>query len=183
MHNCLEGTMNLYTCKYYFPSILTILVSLIPIGLGIYLLSNIKNPFTREPIRILIIGVASTILGAVFLTSYMYTYIDNYRSVFLKAQSGQVEVIEGEVTNFKPVAFFEGGSDRFEVDGVEFFVGRIMGPGYNKTASNGGVINKEGMLVRIEYVLHDQETHIVGIQLIEDADGDVRGRRDNSPVS
>ena len=113
-------------------------------------------------------GIVLIILGVFFLSIYIYTYTDNYRNIFLKAQNGQTEVVEGKITNFVPSDFLEHGADHFAINGIEFAVRpHSLAPGYNKTAARGGALNTEGMLVRIEYVVYDNEAFIVSIDILQ----------------
>lgn len=160
--------MNVYSCKNYFPFIPIILATLIPICIGVYYIANYKNPFVNEPNRVALYGVILIALGAFFLSIYVYTYADNYRNIFLKAQKGQTEVVEGKIENFVPSDFLEHGADHFEINGIEFVVRpHSLAPGYHKIAARGGAIKTEGMLVRIKYVEYDKEVFIVSIDVLQ----------------
>lgn len=159
--------MNVYTCKTYLPFIPIILATLIPVLFGIYFVANFKNPFSREPGRVLLSGIVLILLGVFFLSMYVHTYIDNYRNIFLKKQNGQVEVVEGVITDFTPSDFLDNRADSFMINGVDFTIrSNSLAPGYNKIAARGGVINAEGMFVRIKYVLYNDEKHIVSIDIL-----------------
>ena len=156
--------MNVYSCKTYLPFIPIILVTLIPVVIGIYFVANFKNPFAKDPTKVVLSGIALIVLGVFFLSVYIYSYIDNYQNVFLPAQSGKGVTIEGRIADFNPSDFLDNRADRFSVNGIEFAVSpNSLAPGYHKTASKGGVLNSEGLFVRITYVKHNNEVYIVSI--------------------
>lgn len=61
-------------------------------------------------------------------------------------------VVEGPVTNFRPMLLTGHGYESFDVDGVGFSYSDFHStPFFNQTASHGGPV-REGLYVRIHYV-------------------------------
>lgn len=65
--------------------------------------------------------------------------------------SGQFEVVEGRVENFKPMPWQGHSDETFDVNGVRFaYSDYQVSAGFNRYSSHGGPI-KEGLPVRIAY--------------------------------
>lgn len=69
--------------------------------------------------------------------------------------NGEYKTVEGYVENFYYSSRFshQDGPEHFEVNGVYFeYDGSIGSDGYNKTASHGGVVRKDGQYLKIRYI-------------------------------
>ncbi len=85
------------------------------------------------------------------ITTFVATY-GNYSSLSSAAQSGRVEVVEGVVTDFKPMPKTGHTTERFCVSNKCFaYSDYIVTGGFNNTSSHGGPI-REGLPVRISHV-------------------------------
>lgn len=161
--------MNLYTCKHYYPNLLIIVVTLIPIAIGVFFLLNFKNQHIKDTKRLLTEAVVFITIGIVFLLIYIFSYMSSYHHIFLAKDSDDLQTVEGPLTELTTTDFFEGRSDTFRVNGMEFFVSaNPLSPGYHKPVAYGGVLNREGMNVRISYIEYDNNRYIMSIDLIEE---------------
>lgn len=164
--------MRLYTCKHYYPFLIVPVVALIPLAIGIWCLCNYNNPFVKNQKRLVSEAVILIIVGFVFLSIYVWSYIDFYRNVFVMRSSDNLQFAEGELTEFVPTDFQRGGYDSFYIEEEQFFVSyNPMNPGYHKPAAYGGVLNKEGMRVRIGYIEYHGNKYIMSIDLMESDPG------------
>lgn len=160
----------MYECKHYFPSV-GLFAALIALGIGIYLLSNVANPFAEHRVRlavfsgIMVLGCAAAIFG------FLEEYRDCYNEVFLKYhRDGEYETVTGEVTDFDAAAFLSGpGWDHFTVEGVKFDIGGTNPLGYQKNACYHGLINREGMQVEIRYITYKMEKYIMYIRILDES--------------
>lgn len=159
--------MNLYTCKHYYPNLILILIILIPIVVGMYYLFNIKNQYISDTKRLVSEGILFLSIGVIFFVIYIFSYVDSYKNIFLARNSSSLQTIEGYVVELKKTNFFEARSDSFKINDEEFYIStNPFYPGYHKPAVYGGVINKEGMKVRISFVEYDNNKYIMSIDLI-----------------
>jgi len=82
------------------------------------------------------------------MTSFIATF-DDYRRASGAMRSNQAEVVEGMVTQFKPMPYTGHAMESFVVDGVMFkYSDYVITAGFNNTASHGGPI-REGLPVKI----------------------------------
>ncbi|MBQ9860161.1 MAG: hypothetical protein IJO76_05745 [Clostridia bacterium] len=161
--------MNIYNCKHYFPNLLVISIALIPMAIGIYYLFNYQNPFAKEPAKVVRDGIVFLGIGVIFFTIYVASFVDNYINVFIPGKNGQLEYVEGLVTDLSPSDFREHGADEFSVNNVRFIISNNpLSPGYNRTAANGGVISSNGMSVKIGYVEYKNHLYIMCINVLDD---------------
>ena len=80
-----------------------------------------------------------------------------------------LQVAEGSLTSLETTSFFEDRSDSFYVGNLQFFIStNSLKPGYHKPAVYGGVLNSEGMRVRISYVEFENNRYIMSIDLLEE---------------
>ncbi len=85
------------------------------------------------------------------LTSFLSTYHD-YSSLSSAKEAGRAFVVEGFVTNFKPMPVTGHAMEKFCVQGVCFeYSDYVITAGFNNTSSHGGPI-REGLPVRVTYV-------------------------------
>jgi hypothetical protein len=79
------------------------------------------------------------------------TYLE-YSSLTAAKETGRVKVVEGTVTNFKPMPVTGHAMERFCVRDACFeYSDYVITGGFNNTTSQGGPI-KEGLPVRVMYV-------------------------------
>ena len=112
-----------------------------------------------------------TLISAVLLIcsiSIVYSYIREYRSVFLPYKRGDYLVADGVVRNYEKRTINQAlEQNEFEIDNVEFQLPSMSEYGYSLTESNGGII-REGMHLRIKYRFFRYENVILEIEIIED---------------
>ncbi len=81
-------------------------------------------------------------------TSFLSTFID-YRRAIGAMEHNQAAIVEGPVTDFRPMPFTGHSDESFRVQGVEFrFSDYGVTAGFNHTASHGGPI-RAGLRVKI----------------------------------
>ncbi len=130
--------MNLYTCECFYPNLLVITVTLIPIAVGIFYLFNLKKKNIK-----LSYAVALICFGVVFLSIYILSYVDHYQSIFLAKDTDRLKTVEGTLTNLETTGFWEGRCDKFYVDNTEFMVSTDpLYPGYHRPAVYTGAHKK-----------------------------------------
>src|SRR5262245_10554228 len=85
------------------------------------------------------------------VVTFGWTY-GEYRSLQRALSSGQVQVIEGEVTNFVPMPYQGHAMERFDVGAYHFeYSDYVVTAGFNHTSSHGGPI-RAGLRVRVTFV-------------------------------
>lgn len=78
-----------------------------------------------------------------------------YSSLATALRSGRCQIVEGHVTQFRPMPKEGHALESFVVDGKRFeYSDFILTPGFNNTSSHGGPI-REGLRVRIHYLGSD----------------------------
>jgi len=88
------------------------------------------------------------------LTSFISTY-GQYSRMVDAARTGRVDVVEGNVTDFKPMPASGHAMERFCVRGKCFeYSDFVVTSGFNNTSSHGGPI-REGIPVRVTYTGKD----------------------------
>jgi hypothetical protein len=102
---------------------------------------------SRRLVGYFMIGFACLWSGVTFLTTFReYTAL---RSAYRRSQ---FSVIEGHVTNFRPMPYQGHQDECFSVQSQTFcYSDYVVTPGFNNSASHGGPI-REGLPVRISYV-------------------------------
>ena len=85
--------------------------------------------------------------------NYRFFEISSYNKIVGAYKSGDYEIVEGFVEDFKPMPY-EGHSDEsFEINGVKFsYSDYSIGTGYNNAKSHGGVITGNGQHLKIGYI-------------------------------
>jgi hypothetical protein len=82
------------------------------------------------------------------LTSFAATYAD-YRAAVNAMRSDRAQVIEGVITDFRPMPYTGHAMESFVVRGVRFeYSDYVITAGFNNTSSHGGPI-REGLPVKI----------------------------------
>ena len=104
-------------------------------------------------------AVARLILPFGFLTfailltvaAFVSTYAD-YRAASSARQDNSAQVVEGVVTDFKPMPAAGHAMESFCVSGVCFrYSDYVVTAGFNQTSSHGGPI-RDGLPVRVTYI-------------------------------
>lgn len=150
--------MNLYTCKHFYPNLIIILATIVPIILSIILL---KKNIVKKGIVILIISL-------LLLTIYIGTYLDYYFNVYALKDTEAVQITEGQLLNLKKTEFWEFRYDSFFINDIEFFVScNPLEPGYHQPAAYGGCLSQEGMRVKITYIEYNGNKYIMSIDKAE----------------
>ena len=85
------------------------------------------------------------------VVTFALTYPD-YQTLVNAVDSGQINVVEGKVSDFKAMPLSGHAMERFCVSGVCFeYSDYVVTAGFNNTSSHGGPI-REGLPVRVIYV-------------------------------
>lgn len=152
----------MYITKHYYPHI-AIFVPILFIVVFIIILVkkkdgvNIEIPKTVAWIFI-IVGSVATFLS-------LDNYISLYKNVYLEYKNGNYLECEGTVEELDLMPKGGNGPDRFTVNGVDFELGGVVFPGYQKQAVDGGFIDKEGMYVRIRYCTYFNQNYIMEVHI------------------
>ncbi|MDP2425890.1 MAG: hypothetical protein Q8M70_06020 [bacterium] len=138
---------------------------------GIWLLLTLRNPYMRNKILILFMSLVMLIIAGGLFTSSLLNSIVLIDLVYNQYHEGEYLTVEGAVEEFNPSIFdysINFGTDTFVVQGISFSVGSDVLAGYRKIAAYGGVIHKEGQIVRIHYITVDTRNYIVQIDIPSD---------------
>jgi hypothetical protein len=85
------------------------------------------------------------------LVAFVGTYRD-YSSLVSAKNAGDVQIVEGRVTNFRPMPVTGHSMEKFTVGTNSFeYSDYVVTAGFNNTSSHGGPI-REGLPVRITFV-------------------------------
>ena len=138
---------------------------LIPMA-GILLISYLfKKKIKKFRVWVIILTIFSSGVS-IFATTLEYTgYADTIKAI----EKGETLVVEGKVTNFKHLDDKNHSSgESFKVNGVKFIYSdyhRIHG--YHHTCSLGGVICKDGQVIRLSYIKDNLFNRIIKLELAE----------------
>ena len=157
----------MYNCKHFFITPI-ILIPLALFVFGIYCLFNIKNPFVTSVKRIFIFGVVCALMSLIVFSVILFNYIKEYKNVFLEYKNGNYEEIEGYVSELEVAPFLGSGTDSFVINDKKFDSGIDFGAGYKRGAAYGGIINKNGLHVKIKYISYKNTLHIMYIDIIDE---------------
>jgi hypothetical protein len=106
-----------------------------------------KHPKASSAFVFFFLGFAVLWTVAAFVITY-----DDYSSLSKAQQEDRVLVVEGIVSNFKPMPATGHAMERFCVSGKCFeYSDYVVTGGFNNTSSHGGPI-REGLPVRVSYV-------------------------------
>ena len=133
---------------------------------GILLISYLfKKKIKKFRVWVIILTIFSSGVS-IFATTLEYT---GYADTITAIKTGGTLVVEGGVTNFKHLDDDNHSSgESFKVNGVKFIYSdyhRIHG--YHHTCSLGGVICKDGQVVRLSYIEDNLFNRIVKLELAE----------------
>ena len=147
------------------PVIMLVFIGFFPKFMKMYEKNNAKQ-IDHKLVKIfcICVGIQVLFLGLIVCGTHLYGYnklMDSYKS-------GQYEIVEGYVENFKPMPY-EGHSDEsFEINGVAFsYSDYEITSGYHNAKSHGGVIEGNGQYLKIGYVHNVKGNIIVYIEQLE----------------
>ena len=127
---------------------------LIFVAVGLALPTLIRIGIFRKPPNWMQKWFPRVFLGfAIFLTltCFITTYTD-YRRAVSAIRNNRAHVIEGIVTDFKPMPYTGHAMESFVVQGIRFeYSDHVITGGFNNTSSHGGPI-REGLPVKIWYL-------------------------------
>ena len=156
----------MYDCKLFLPTTI-ILIPIAVFGFGIYCCLNLNNPFVISVKRIFALGFICMLLSIIVILTILFSYIQEYRNVFLEYKNGNYEEIEGYVSQLRVSHFLDSGADSFKINNKEFDLGIDFGVGYKKGAAYGGIINRNGLYVKIKYIPYKGNLRIMNIRVID----------------
>jgi hypothetical protein len=106
-----------------------------------------KDPRPRDVFAFAYLGFALLWTATTFLVTYS-EYVRLRRAV----ENGRTDVVEGVVSQFKPMPPTDKGMERFCVQKECFeYSNNVVTAGFNDTSLHGGPI-REGLAVRVTYV-------------------------------
>jgi hypothetical protein len=131
--------------QWWFPAFGLIFVAVG--GVIIWLGRRNRWPLSRTFVGYVMVGFACLWSGLTFTT--MFTEYLNLRSAYRK---GRFSVVEGQVTNFRPMPYEGHQEECFSVQSQTFcYSDYVVTGGFNNTTSHGGPI-REDLPVRVSYV-------------------------------
>ena len=131
--------------QWWFPAFGLIFVAVG--GVIIWLGRRNRWPLSRRFVGYFMVGFACLWSGLAFTT--MFPEYLNLRSVYRK---GQFSVVEGPVTNFRPMPYEGHQEECFSVQSQTFcYSDYVVTGGFNNATSHGGPI-REGLPVRVSYI-------------------------------
>lgn len=149
--------------KYYptFNIDLYIILPLFWFIIYIYILKKYKNNNALLNsiiiIRLVFFGIASLIITICLLFHALYPiYCFN---------TGNYEIIEGYVEDFKLGSSTDNKMESFSINGVCFkYSDGVISGGYNRTINHGGVIRGDGQHIKIAYIDYEKSNQIIFIE-------------------
>ena len=135
--------------------------------LGILVFRLRKNKYIYNKRMVLLFGLLMIFAGVISVLFFVVRTISNYENIILPYEQEESIEIEGYVENLTLHTSIGSGVDEFEINGTVFMVGNELYLGLQKTATNGGPINQEGMHIRVEYVTIDNMNFIVELEIID----------------
>jgi hypothetical protein len=116
---------------------------------GVMILLGRRNrwPHSRSFVGYIMVGFACLWSGLVFSTTF-----GEYLKLKSEYRHGQFSVVEGRVTNFRPMPYEGHAEECFSVDSQTFcYSDYVVSVGFNNSESHGGPI-REGLPVRVSYI-------------------------------
>ena len=101
-------------------------------------------------------------INAIYLNPIFKAYSNH------KYDTGNYEEIEGYVSDLQVSPFLDSGADSFKINNIEFDLGIDFGVGYKKGAAYGGIVNKNGLHVKIKYIPYEHNLRIMHITVIDE---------------
>ena len=155
-----------YDFVIYLPHIFY-LVPFLFLGIGIYLLLNLKNPYVDKRFNLILFGVVFSVLGLLVSVMCSFDVVSNYKDIVIPYCNGEYLEVEGQVENLEIEPFLGKGNDSFSVNGIEFDIGSSTKPGYQKQAAYGGKITENGQEVKIKYIEAHGFNYIMSLSIVE----------------
>lgn len=148
------------------PFFIMIFIALFAKLVKIYEKNESEPKFKYEEVKgFLICCCVSTLLFGIGVWSL---HLFMYNKLMNAYESGQYEIVEGYVENFKPMPYEGHSNESFEINGVEFsYSDYEITSGYHNAKSHGGVIEGNGQYLKIGYVQNVQGNTIVYIEQLE----------------
>lgn len=148
------------------PLIMVVFIGFFPTLMKIYEKNNNEKKINHGFVKIFCICAAihALLFGVIVIGIHMY----GFNKLMNSYESGQYEVVEGYVENFKPMPYEGHSNESFEINGVEFsYSDYEITSGYHNAKSHGGVIEGNGQYLKIGYVHNVQGNTIVYIEQLE----------------
>ena len=160
--------MCLYKCNSYYPSLLFVALFIILLCIGshgVYVLSNMHNPFMYDKSRGLRWGCGELVVAILGISVLLFIYIGNYKQIYMKYKGqNDISVVQGTVENIVVRDFLSNGCDEFTINGIKFCISdEMFAPGYQRRAANGGVITTNGISLKVVYIHHNGKNYIMEI--------------------
>ncbi len=145
-----------------------ILLSLIPLVIGIVFLSNSIMQVRRKVKSKGWNGFVDSffkfvgfIVGPLCICIFLMTVLGitiEHKAYEEMIKNNDVHVVEGYVEDFHPMPYEGHDTEHFEINGVYFeYSDYFVMNGYNVTASHGGVITHNGQYLRIKYIITEYD--------------------------
>lgn len=117
--------------------------SLFVVGLLALIVSREGRGRLVLTVEVLIVVLGLSLVAGPLVTKW------KFRQFIKASQAGHYDVVEGIVTNFRPMPESGHGQESFDVDGRHFaYSDFVDNPGFHQTRSKGGPI-QSGLRVRI----------------------------------
>lgn len=151
--------------QFHILDIFKVLFFILPFCLYIF-----SSCFDNKIIRLIIV-VLALFLIIFFLVMFCVKPICSYMKIKQNIDTGNIYIVEGEVSDFNtPESSFGGhDSESFTIDDVNFCYYGTENYGYSKFLCNGGVVTGNGQKLRITYC-NDPFTDELVICYIEKAE-------------
>lgn len=122
-----------------------------------------KNP--GFPMNLLFIGSAFAVIGFIGSLQIPRT-LNRYLVLKTHYHNNDLKYAAGETTWFKQASTHGNSRDEFSVDSVKFiYSNKIIGSGFNATASKNGPVYTNGQEVRVSYVEIENERIILKLEI------------------
>lgn len=136
-----------FAFKFHFFDLLRLLFWILPFCIWGFA-ETLKSKIIRR--------VLTMLAGLLLIVLFVFLLVMPVRSYFIikeKIKIGDVQVVEGEVSNFEtpPTNNVGHGSESFEINGVSFDYNEMENYGYSTFLCAGGVITGNGQRLKITY--------------------------------
>ena len=155
-----------YDFAVYLPHIFYIIPFLF-LGIGIYLLLNLKNPYVDKRFNLILFGMIFSVLGLFASVMCSLDVVSSYKDIVIPYCNGEYLETQGPVENLETKPFLGKGNDSFTVNDIEFDIGNSTKPGYQKQAAYGGKITENGQKVKIKYIESGGFNYIMSLSITE----------------
>jgi len=122
---------------------------IIMIFIGVMIIFFTRNRQNARRTRLIILAVVGVSFSMDLLIGW--SILSNASSCRRAYEIGDYSVVEGMVSDFKPISYEGRADEEFNVNGVRFhYSDHEVNPGFNHTSSQGGPL-REGLRVKISY--------------------------------